>query len=413
MLVGAEVAVVGAAARAMLTGRCCGGLDPSFGAGGSVVTDFGGFDLAAAIAIQADGRLVAAGVTDNGFALTRYTPNGRPDRSFGTDGRVITSIGDDGGAIRAVAVGPDGSIVAAGQAFIGPKVAIAIARYNPDGSLRGGIVTTIVGNHSFAAAVAIRPDGSIVTAGESDGRFLLARYDRDGCLDPSFGSAGTVATAIGAISGIGAMALQSDGKLVAVGRSQPRPGLAPPYATVVRYNENGTVDTSFGTAGVLIAGESSDANAVAIQADGKIIVAGARLAGRPRFMISRCTAAGGLDASFGGSGAVTGPHDIGAATAVAVQADGRVVAVGYRRGKAELGTALVRYDPDGGLDATFGQRGTVTVPGEVPSGLVLQGDGKIVVVGDSGTGGDFVVTRYLARSGVRCGRSGQTLQRVA
>jgi len=127
-------------------------------------------------------------------------------------------------------------------------------------------------------------------------------------------------------------------------------------------------------------------------------------------MISRCTAIGGLDTSFGGSGAITWPRDIGAATAVAVQPDGRIVAVGYRRGQTELGTALVRYDPDGSLDTTFGQQGTIITPGEVPSGLVLQGDGKIVIVGDNGTGGDFVVTRYLARSRVRYGRSGHDPQ---
>jgi uncharacterized delta-60 repeat protein len=170
-----------------------GALDPTFGTGGKVTTAIGADDASAsALALQPDGKLVAAGGSKNGsiylFALARYNPNGSLDTSFNDTGTVTTAIGDDGDDVAyALALQPDGKLVAAGFSFnyqTGARV-FALVRYNPSGSLDTsfggtGKVTTAIGGDNAAYALALQPDGELVAAGESwrDGRtkFALARY---------------------------------------------------------------------------------------------------------------------------------------------------------------------------------------------------------------------------------------------
>jgi uncharacterized delta-60 repeat protein len=215
-----------------------GSLDPSFGPDGTVMTDFGGgfaaFAQARGIAIQVDGKIVAAGVggPSSDFALARYNTDGSLDPSFGPGGTVTTDFGGFDGA-NAVAIQADGKIVAAGIG--GFLSTFALTRYNTDGSLdpsfgTGGQVTTqFTGlNSESAMGLAIQTNGKIVAAGfaffpffHSD--FALARYNTDGSLDPSFGTGGTVMTDFG--DGVDAegdgVAIQADGKIVVVGGAGP------------------------------------------------------------------------------------------------------------------------------------------------------------------------------------------------
>src|SRR6516165_431864 len=194
------------ATRAGVVAAHPGDLDPSFGTGGKVTTAVG---YASAVALQGDGKIVAVGHTDTGtqgaFALARYNSDGSPDATFGTGGTVTTAFPSFFGsydAAYAVALQGDGKIVAAGDTDTGTRGAFALARYNPDGSLdatfgTGGTVRTAFGtSYDAANAVALQGDGKIVAAGDTDagthGAFALARYNPNGSLDATFGTGGTV-----------------------------------------------------------------------------------------------------------------------------------------------------------------------------------------------------------------------------
>src|SRR5947209_5776224 len=256
-----------------------GDLDATFGTGGRVLTDFGGGAGARALALQADGRIVVAGLSRVGvgddFALARYNPNGSLDSSFGSGGRVLTDFGLDDEA-RAVVLQADGKIVVAGGSG---GAFFALARYNADGTLdpsfgSEGRVCTNVGGRDGARALALQSDGKIVVAGFSDVvgfGFALARYNPDGSLDPSFGSGGRVLT--GGVALARGLALQSDGKIVVAGFSDA--GGGQDFA-LARYNPDGTLDLTFGTGGKVTTdfGGFDDAFALALPTDGKIVVAG-------------------------------------------------------------------------------------------------------------------------------------------
>jgi len=334
-----------------------GSLDASFGANGIVTTDFGGsFEGAWSVAIRADGKIVAAGLTSisgvTKFALARYNIDGRLDASFGTGGRVTT--GFPGASVAngfCVALQPDGKVVVAGWTNFDGGADFALARYDSAGTLDasfgtgGRVITAFADSQGLAGvfSIALQPDGKIVAAGGAklDGKydFTLARYNSNGTLDAGFGTGGRVVTDFGGSDdGAEAVALQQDGKIVAAGFAR-----GVDFA-LARYNGDGTLDTSFGTGGRVItdfAGFSDTAYAVAVQPDGKIVASGS--AGIINtgfdFALARYNRDGTLDASFG---KVTTDFAAGTdqAFAVAVQADGKIVAAGQSDGRR----ALARYE---------------------------------------------------------------------
>ena len=369
-----------------------GDLDPTFGNGGTVITSFGGADVATAVVIQPDGKLVVVGRTNIAgntvFALARYNTNGGLDPAFGTGGLVTTDFGSTDQAF-AVALQGDGKIVTAGRR--GSDV--IVARHNADGSQdllfgsNGRVVTNFgVGSTEQALALVLQPDGKIVVAGRSTKNgnfdFALARYESNGAVDITFGTAGLVTTDFGgSVDRAFAMALQPDGKLVVVGDADASFALA-------RYNSNGSLDESFGAGGRVITtfGGSDQAAAVILQPDGKIVVAGQTDTGLSiDFAVVRYMPDGSLDGTFGGGGRVTtnfigNSDDLG--SAIALQPDGKIV-VG---GSSEDNFAVVRYTPEGVLDSSFGTEGKVTtnLGGEdLLHALALQPDGSIVAVGES------------------------------
>jgi uncharacterized delta-60 repeat protein len=378
-----------------------GGLDPSFGNGGIVITSFGGTDVASAVVIQSDGKLVVAGQTNiagnTTFALARYNPNGGLDPAFGAGGLVTTDFGSTDQAF-AVALLADGRIVTAGRR--GSDV--IVARHNADGSLdslfgSNGRVITNFGATEQALALVVQSDGKIVVAGRTnkDGNFdfALARYESGGTIDRAFGTNGLVTTDFGgSVDRAFAIALQPDGKLVVAGGSDANFALA-------RYNSDGSLDPSFGAGGTVITtfGGSDQASAVILQPDGKIIVAGETDTGTSiDFALARYMPDGSLDGAFGSGGRVTTnftgtSDDLG--SAVALQFDGKIL-VG---GTSDDNFALARYTPEGVLDSAFGSEGKVTtnLGGEdLIHALTLQPDGTIVAVGESAD--RFALARYQA-----------------
>lgn len=226
----------------------------------------------------------------------------------------------------------------------------------------GGITSTAFGNYGAAARVAIQPDGRIVVAGQTAlGEFALARYTANGVLDTSFNGTGKVATApSGSCSGQArALALQADGKIVVAGTSCPNFTSTRNF-TVYRYNADGSLDASFGSSGkatVNFYAGASEAYAVAVQGT-SIWVAGYAGSG---FALARLTSGGTLDYSFGGgTGTVTSAVGTGSAFAnsLVIQADGKPVLAGYASSGGTV-FALTRYTTKGVLDTTFGTGGKV------------------------------------------------------
>lgn len=414
-----------------------GDLDPLFGSGGMVMTDLGkSTDLAEAVAIQADGKLVVAGTTyknndfsGEDFVVTRYNTDGTLDITFGRKGKVRTDFPGLAAVPSSVVIQPNGKIVVAGGAF--PLFTFLgdfkVVRYNRNGSLDtsfgdGGIVTTTFPEGSYAFDVALQPDGKIIAAGtvfvdfnigeSSDTDFALARYNPDGTPDATFGNGGQVTTDfVGFEDDAFSVLIQPDGKIVAVGSAND-PATFYDFAAA-RYLSNGTIDTTFGVAGKVrtdFGDQNFDrARSAALQPDGRIVAAGFAIShggGVQKFAVARYTSNGVLDTTFSGDGETQ--IDFGNccqwATKVLLQSDGKIIAVGGSNGESsEDDFLLTRLSPRGSLDNTFGIGGRVrTSFGDLnggANGAALQSDGKIVAVGFQATFSNqfanFALARYL------------------
>jgi uncharacterized delta-60 repeat protein len=396
-----------------------GDLDPTFDGDGKVITDFGGTEYLGGVAMQADGKIVAAGQTydpatfHDSFALARYAANGSLDSGFGSGGKVRTDFGPSPSAGWAVAIQSDGKIVVAGDGgAVGARDAgFALARYNPDGSLDSGFggsgtVVTNLQRTDSASGLAIQADGKIVavgqtraTTGGSDYDFGVVRYNPNGSLDTSFGGVGYVITPFtSAFDAAASVLVQPDGKIVAAGVANAASPSTQDLA-LARYNPDGSLDGSFGVAGKV---ETQDpaaigAQNVAIQPDGKLVVAGG--------IVARYSPNGSLDPSFGSNGKVA-LAGISSAGAVLVQADRKLVVAGNSYGQGrDIDFLVARLQPGGSVDAAFGDSGQVhtdlaTNSHDVVRATALQSDRRIVVAGatDPGSGGqprDFALVRYL------------------
>ncbi len=407
-----------------------GDLDPRFGGGGKITTDVNGsIDITYEIARQSDGKLVVAGtgggteVVPSVFGLARYNQDGTLDSNFGVGGRILTDFSNATNHVfdqaLTVAIQSDGKIVAGGNTCTSQVCDFALARYDTNGRLdpsfgSGGKVTTRFDpfdTYAGAVAVAIQPDGKIIAAGER----VLARYNSDGGLDTSFGNGGKIETFpencyCGPVS---AIALQPDGKIIATGGWQF--GLA-------RFNSNGSPDATFGNGGIVTTdfGNTSAvggyAEAVVLQPDGKIVMSGSSTFYESivDFMLARYNSDGSLDTTFGSAGIVITDFGSGyrydGALALALQADGKVVAAGVTSGPQNYDQfALARYNGNGSPDAAFGSGGRLTTDfggtgttdlgnnGANANAVLLQRDGKIVAAGGACTtqGCDFALARYL------------------
>ncbi len=390
-----------------------GDLDPGFGKGGKVTTEGG---AAFGVALQPDGKIVAAGPRETDrdvlvFSVARYRRNGTLDPSFSSDGRQTTSIGETSPA-QDVAVDADGRILVVGATTASPSSPsrFALVRYLPDGSLDpafgadGVVVTGFEPQSAEAFAISVQPDGKIVVAGSvraprsADYAFALARYQADGSLDTSFGTQGRVITSFGIDSSIAkAVGQGPNGTIVLAGyrlRFTENEALEGLGFALARYTSEGELDDTFGLDGKVTTtfGGGGAASSLAIQADGQVVAAGTTSleAGSNRnFALARYDVDGALDPDFGVGGIVTTDFDSGddVASGVVMTPDGKIVAAGTAQ-KDHPTFALARYLPDGNLDPTFGKGGRVrTVFGDEgidqALSIAAQPDGKIVAAGIS------------------------------
>jgi len=395
------------------TQRRPGVVDTSFGSDGIVMGTLASYSSVSDLALQPDGKIVVAldtysyppGLED--FALARLNPDGSVDQSFGSHGFVTTDFSQGPSRVRSVAIEPDGKIVAAGGVVDGGRSSFALARYNQDGSLDPGFgsdgeVTTAVGQSPgyFVNSVLAEPDGDILAGG---GNFI-ARYKPDGSLDQSFGQGGVIHA-----GSVAALALQPDGEILAAGDTGEDVG---DEFTLERYLPNGSFDPAFNH-GHLVATQVapySQADAVTVQPDGKIVVGGYAYG----FGLVRYNPDGSLDQTFGDGGIVATDLtcELASVSDLALQPDGDIIAVGECPSSGLEGSeiALLRFRPSGRLDPSFGRGGSTLTPVRgwtyAHAGAVALGpDGKIVLAGGVGPGDNSdnsapVVARYFG--GIGC-----------
>jgi uncharacterized delta-60 repeat protein len=383
-----------------------GALDTCFDGDGRVTTrvtteNSTGVDLGQAVAVQADGKILAAGVadrdnsnSDSKFAVVRYNKNGSLDTSFDGDGIVITNFVASNltrEEAKGIAIQTDGKIVVAGYAELNTNnFAFALVRYNTDGSLDtsfdgdGKAVFDLAGNIDEGNALVIQPDGKIVVAGDSrsDRVYpIVARFNPDGSLDNTFDTDGWAT--FDPMNNINAVALASDGKILVAGNS----GI---FLSVARLNANGSLDTNFGTSGIAkftADNHFDEAYALAVEANGKILAAGFSQTSQSLCAaLVRFTSGGAIESSFVNCGESPGDMTI---NSMALQPDGKIVTAGYGGLFPSQSFQIVRYNTNLSVDGTFNGTGTVRVKFADgnneeflnASAVAIGRDNKIVAVG--------------------------------
>lgn len=405
-----------------------GCLDTTFNSTGSqpgvVLTSIGtNGAVSFAVTIQSDRKIIAAGTDLANFVLARYLIDGTLDTTFNSTGSqpgvVTTAIGSStSSSVQALAVQPDGKILAAGT----DGSNFVISRYLIDGTLditfnskgtQPGVVTTIIdsSNTNSIESLAVQIDGKILVAGTDGSRFVLARYLTDGSLDEAFNGSGTqpgvVTTVIGNSSNSAAHVVipQENGGIIVIGTD----GF---HVVIARYLINGALDMTFNSSGkqpgivITLIRAASFAYSGVVQDDNKIVAVGFALNSNDQCLaLARYLSDGSLDDAFGTHGiVVTSIADVKypSANAVTIQADGKIVVAGKVISSINNENfALARYLINGALDTNFGTNGIVINTVETDSiifGLALQEDGKIIVAGCAAADKDsFAIARYISK----------------
>jgi uncharacterized delta-60 repeat protein len=367
-----------------------GSLDATWNGNGKVITAIGtGADRANAMALQPDGKVLLAGYCVGGastiyFCAARYNANGTPDLTWNGTGKGITPISTIGTAAdlaNAMALQPDGKVLLAGYCSNGTNDDFCSLRYNADGTLdsswggTGKVITAIGTANDRALAMALQPDGKVLLAGLCSADFCAARYNANGTLDNTWNGTGKVTTsvALGVLGGYAtAMALQPDGKLLLAGRCGNSASTNYDFCSA-RYNAIGTLDTTWnGTGKLAVSLVSSDdwATGMTLQPDGKVLMTGQCAPGFA-FCAARYNGQGTLDTTWNFTGLVTtsvGPGDA-RAQATALQPDGKLLVAGYCSSGIDDDFCVTRYD--GG---PFGYQNCK---------MDIDGDGSVLATTDS------------------------------
>ncbi|MEP7143351.1 MAG: T9SS type A sorting domain-containing protein [Ferruginibacter sp.] len=398
-----------------------GGPDNTFNGNGKQIAHLGSdMQIGNSLALQTNGKIVVAGYTLNGtytdFAIARFNVDGSPDTSFDSDGLLTTDFTSSDDYAGSLAIQSDDKIIVAGYSYIySPETEqqIAVARYNPDGGLdnsfsdNGKLSGDNKQGYTSFNATAIQTDGKIVAAGStwngSNYDFAIARYNTNGSLDNTFSNDGKQTTDFGGTDSAISIKIQPDGKIVVGGNCGNKFAIA-------RYNANGTADNTFSDDGkqVISMGFADVCQSIALQTDGKIVVAGYTFTDTNYdsafFAIARLNSNGTLDNTFSDDGKQLTDFDSSPsfAASVAIQKDGKIVVGGRSYLNNQNNFSLARYNNDGSLDNSFSQDGkqnNVFGPdGYNGQSLAIQNDGKIILAGyseeASGNSSSFALARY-------------------
>ncbi len=377
-----------------------GTLDNSFNKDGIVIGKGYTADVFATT-LQKDGKIIVAGGGSyndaGGGILARYNSDGSIDKSFGDKGIVITDFNGSIDNFYGVAVQEDGKVLAGGR--LGKNIDAGVIRYLQDGTIdssfgKNGIVLTDLGGADNVTGMVLQADGKIVLSGllGSQVAFII-RYNDNGDLDESFGDKGIVLSGLGQGSKINCMAIQTDGKIIIGGVFYY---LVAPQFLLIRYMPDGTIDQSFGVAGFVkksFEGNNINLqlNSIALQQDNKVLIGGGTGEAYQAYaQLARFNNDGSVDKSFGNAGEVItkfGTDNL-FTRSVLVQSDGKIVTVGYNNDIYQTYYHFLtgRYNTDGNLDSTFGTNGLQSTAVDQYSSAyaaALQPDGKIVAVGDN------------------------------
>jgi uncharacterized delta-60 repeat protein len=384
-----------------------GGLDTGFGGGtGMVTSTFGGDETD--MLLQPDGKIIMVGGSSTDFVMARYNADGTLDSGFGGgDGLVTIDIAGGADAAFGAALLADGRIIVVGSARVGSNDDFAVVRYEADGDVDttfgtlGKTTTDFFGQRDRAFGVAVFPDNSIVVVGDANvpaanADFAVARYDANGVLDATFGGAGTgkVTTDIaGGVDIAKNVLIESDGNILVTGPTTIGTSSALGHAGLARYTPAGILNDSLGTDGTLSLAGMSLGEGLAVQSDGKILVAGnASVAGDIHFAVMRLEKGGAPDGSFSSMGLATAgfttQDDFG--RDVTVDSAGRILVSGEASNRANPDFAVARFTPAGVLDAAFDDDGKFTVDFfgsfDGAENVAVQADGKILLGGFAANG---------------------------
>jgi uncharacterized delta-60 repeat protein len=386
--------------------HAAGELDSSFGVEGkSLVSLQGEAGAANCVAIQADRKIVIAGWRNFGgdvdFLIARLLPSGTLDPSFGNGGIVRTDLGTTTDRATAVAIQPDGKIIAGGYKGSQNNADIALVRYLANGAIDptfgegGKVIATVGSREDVCRGIALQRDGKIVVAGHSMGAtssdFAVLRLHSSGELDTSFNGTGKVVTSFLGLEQAYCVAIQRDGKILLAGSTSTNG--ANYDIAVVRYTVDGALDQSWsadGKAVIAVGSRSEHAYGITCALDGAIYVVGttATTELQSRFAVLKFTNAGELDVTFNQSGMASpaiGFSDF--ATSACVQDDGRLIVAGVSYQSNKQNFALARYLPSGSLDSSWNGSGWVVTAfgtnSDQANGIALQSDGRIVVAGSA------------------------------
>lgn len=385
-----------------------GELDTSFGTEGKVVLDLSNdTDIAYEMVVQGDGKIVLGGEANGSFALVRLLPNGSLDPSFGNNGIVITKFFRSE-VIKSLAIQKDGKIFAAGNTYFDKTGQdFILIRYNTDGSIdktfgQNGFVKIDLGEEisdTFTKMI-VQKDEKIVLLGEFKSSFALVRLNPNGSIDTSFGNNGIIKS-LGLSLKPYDISIQEDGKIILIGYTITDNDWD---FIILRFNQNGTIDQSFGKNGIVIldigtyTGESRSrdiAKSLLIQSDGKIVVGGET--GAITFfdtVLVRLNSNGSLDPYFGNGGIVINKN-FNDLYKIVLQQNGKVLVAGIKN----YNLIITRYNLDGSIDPNFGDMGIVKINfnhNPTPYSIKVQKDGKVIVSGTvygGPTKNDFLIVR--------------------
>jgi len=400
------------------TGKQQGDLDATFNApDGYALYEGWNKDSYMGTAIQLDGKiLVSTGIsngTDSDVAVLRYNPDGSLDTTFGTGGVFTYDSGNGNDCGRLIAVDVDGQITLTGYSNNGNDLDVLLMRLNSNGILDpsfgtdGIVLFDNAGRDDYGRSIAVQGDGSILVTARSSGGgtsiAMILRFDWTGALDTSFGTEGVV-TYQGpkGNDGFRDLAVRPDGKIVVTGYTNTDAGFE---ILTARYNASGSLDTAFGTDGIVqYDGGHGNAGArgMLIQEDGKIVVSGSNSNGTDLdVIVLRYTADGLLDPEFGSAGVVT--YDSGTGNdngrRMALQQEGKIVVVGNTHNGTDYDALVLRYDSDGVADEDFGEAGVATYNlgqgDDWGEAVAVQRDQNIVAVGGIGSTPTQVLTMRI------------------
>ena len=391
-----------------------GSLDNSFDTDGILTTDIqsASDDYAGCVALQNDDKIIVAGYayinSISAFVLARYNVDGSLDNSFDVDGKLVGDYKQGNTSFNATVIQADGKVLTAGTAWNGTNFDFAIARYNADGGLDNtfsddGMRLTDFGLNDEGISLVVQPDGKIIVGGSSDTKFAMARYNTDGSLDATFSEDGKLTIPMGYSDWAKSVALQTDGKIILAGHSYKDTNYDTAYFAIARINSNGTLDNSFSNDGKVFTdfeNSPSFANAVSIQSDGKIVAAGrSYMNGHNTFSLARFNTDGSLDNTFSSDGkqtSVFGPDDY-FGMSQAIQPDGKIVVAGFEESIMQATTSFLvaRYNTNGELDNTFNDVGFISTKAESKFNfgycVAINLDGRIAI---GGTNNNFKIVLY-------------------